>query len=123
MIHATNKESPYPEERMRMAQRGVIRNFVEIDELIVSREVPDRYFFNLEGVPSAVNLKHLTLYKYKGNVLKNPCKIFPNLISLVIEQTDITAKKWDLSSCNLRRLIVRAVPAFKPVNILTFLSN
>lgn len=106
-----------------MAQRGVIRNFKQIDELIVSREVPDRYFFNLEGVPSAVNLKHLTLYKYKGNVLKNPCKIFPNLISLIIEQTDITGSKWDLSLCSLRRLTVRAVPAFKPVNILPFLQN
>lgn len=118
IIHASKKESTRPEEKVRMAQRGVIRNFKQIDELIVSGFVPDRYFLNLENVPSTKTVKHLTLYKYTGTMLRKPCVIFPNLESLIIEQTNITGIKypWDLSACNVKRLTVRAVPVFTPVS-------
>lgn len=103
-----------------MAQRGIIRNFKQIDEIVVSGVVPDRYFLNLEAVPSTKTVKHLTLYKYKGTMLRKPCEIFPNLESLLIEQTDMSGIKylWDLSACNVKRLTVRAVPVFTPVSIL-----
>lgn len=104
-----------------MAQRGVIRNFFQIKELIVSGPVSDRYFLDLEKVSIVSKIKHLTLFKYGGTVLRNPCKIFSKLESLVIEQTNMNGKtaQWDLSSCNLKRLTVRAVPVFTPVSILT----
>lgn len=77
------------------------------DELIVVGNVPETVFSSLENIRD--NVKYLTLYRYSGFTLQNPCEVFPELEELIIERTDLLI--MDLKACKsigLKKLWVRS---------------
>lgn len=68
--------------------------------------VPDAVFGSLDNIRA--NVKYLTLYRYSGQALQDPCAVFPMLEELVIIRSDMS--NMELKRCKsirLRKLWIR----------------
>lgn len=76
------------------------------DELIAVDNVPDAVFGRLDNIRA--NVKYLTLLRYSGEALQDPCAVFPMLEELVIIRSGMSS--MELKKCKsigLRKLWIR----------------